>query len=470
MANRNQPPLTTLPLPPLDHDVQYLNNLIRLLNNNFSSLKNPGDNRSSTQVFTDAPTAPADQLTGQVLEDGTVWNDSGFLKLLPQGNPGTCHADFVIVDPASSTEADVANIQVLRNANYVGGDPAAYNAAILARTIIGEGVGTSEIAIVGTIDNYATSTSSFNAGIYGLGNKYPGAGVTYGGVLHFIDRSGGVDPTSGEVSLAAAHTANGTDANKNRAAINVTLSKADSAGAMNTVSYGVRISAYAYDLTQAEVISGFAIAGCNYTYGVDLVDGTMNTGGAAVRIHEDTSIIFKGTADSNYLFYNSDPAIESLEYNPGTITTPSANYVRFTDTGDVKITGSYYSSGSAYVSGGAYIEGGTLWQYAPTPASASSATTLTAADLKTGIISATGTTYTITLPTGSDIDSAFSGIPTTDIGFNFSVISGASGVITIAVGASGMSSVGGLTIAAGASAQFRLRRTAANTYVLYRIS
>lgn len=92
MANRNQPPLNALPLPPLDHDVQYLNSLVRLLNNNFNAIKNPGASRVTAQVMTDAPRLPYDQNTGQLLEDGTVWNDHGFLKILPDGNPGDVYA------------------------------------------------------------------------------------------------------------------------------------------------------------------------------------------------------------------------------------------------------------------------------------------------------------------------------------------------------------------------------------------
>ena len=119
--------------------------------------------------------------------------------------------------------------------------------------------------------------------------------------------------------------------------------------------------------------------------------------------------------------------------------------------------------------GNVYIQTGTLWQYAPAPTSKAAAATLTAAEVQTGILNTTGTIYTITLPTGTALDTAFAGVPTTNIGFDWFVVNSASGIITIAVGASGMTSVGTLTIATGVSAQFRLRRTAANTYVLYRL-
>jgi len=56
-----------------------------------------------------------------------------------------------------------------------------------------------------------------------------------------------------------------------------------------------------------------------------------------------------------------------------------------------------------------------------------------------------------------------------DIGFDFSVINTASGTITMAVN-TGVTSLGSLTIATGSSARFRIRRTAANTFIMYRIS
>jgi len=112
---------------------------------------------------------------------------------------------------------------------------------------------------------------------------------------------------------------------------------------------------------------------------------------------------------------------------------------------------------------------GNLWQIAPTPTSISAVTTLTAAQLQTDIINTTGTTYTVTLPTGTGIDTGFAGVVVTNFGFDFHIINTASGTITIAVN-TGITSVGGLTIATGVSAHFRLRRTAANTYILYRLS
>lgn len=101
MANRNSVPSPVLPLPPLDYDYQYINQLVRLLNYFIVQQDNPGNMRGNKlelarggetsnviidttandtgvlkMVLTDLPTSA----TG--LEQGQVWNDSGTLKIV----------------------------------------------------------------------------------------------------------------------------------------------------------------------------------------------------------------------------------------------------------------------------------------------------------------------------------------------------------------------------------------------------
>ena len=133
----------------------------------------------------------------------------------------------------------------------------------------------------------------------------------------------------------------------------------------------------------------------------------------------------------------------------------------------------FYNNGAEKMrldtSGNFYVETGTFWVPAPAPTSIAAVTTLTAAQLQTGIINTTGTTYTVTLPLATAIDSAFTQVPAVNIGFDFYIVNTASGTITMAVN-TGITSVGTLTVLTGISAQFRLRRTAANTYILYRVN
>jgi hypothetical protein len=107
-------------------------------------------------------------------------------------------------------------------------------------------------------------------------------------------------------------------------------------------------------------------------------------------------------------------------------------------------------------------------QWQPTPASIGSAATLTNADIQGQIINTTGLTYTVTMPLGTTMETLVSW-GAVNLGYDFSVINTATGIITMAVN-TGVTSVGSLIVAIGASARFRIRRTAANTFILYRLS
>jgi hypothetical protein len=104
----------------------------------------------------------------------------------------------------------------------------------------------------------------------------------------------------------------------------------------------------------------------------------------------------------------------------------------------------------------------------PAPTSKSTAATLTIAELKTRIVQYTGSANTLTLPTGTLMEGGFSGIYT-NMTFEWSVINTGSGTCTIGAGTD-HTIVGGGTVAAGASGRFASRRTAANTFVTYRLS
>jgi len=117
--------------------------------------------------------------------------------------------------------------------------------------------------------------------------------------------------------------------------------------------------------------------------------------------------------------------------------------------------------------GNLQMSDGAVMKYAPAPASLNAAATLTNANIQTQIISTTGTTFTLTMPLGTTLETLATW-GNTDISYDFYVVNTASGTVTMAVN-TGVTSLGTLTIATGVSAQFRIRRTAANTFVLYRL-
>ena len=130
------------------------------------------------------------------------------------------------------------------------------------------------------------------------------------------------------------------------------------------------------------------------------------------------------------------------------------------------------ASGANYAVGVAPVitdDGNWQLQGAPADIADGSSMIATAANVLTGIITATPTTArSIQLPTGANLDLATEWA----IGeaFDFSVITLAAFVLTITVN-TGVTIVGAAATAAtsGAAARFRCRKTAADTFVVYRI-
>jgi len=65
------------PIPPAEYNQQYFSEVIRAFSLFVQEQRNPGAGRNTTLVLTNLPTS----VTG--LESGTVWNDSGTLKVAP---------------------------------------------------------------------------------------------------------------------------------------------------------------------------------------------------------------------------------------------------------------------------------------------------------------------------------------------------------------------------------------------------
>ena len=59
MANRNNVPSPVLSLPPLEYDIQYMNNLVRLLNYFIEQQDNPGNMRGTDLTLAKSTTLPA---------------------------------------------------------------------------------------------------------------------------------------------------------------------------------------------------------------------------------------------------------------------------------------------------------------------------------------------------------------------------------------------------------------------------
>ena len=160
---------------------------------------------------------------------------------------------------------------------------------------------------------------------------------------------------------------------------------------------------------------------------------------------------FSTTAGSQiFKFSDNNLYIDNLDASTSII------FRRTSNTESMRIDGSGFTQFSSNL----------VMPYQGAPTSKAAAATLTGAELVTGILNTTGTTYTITLPTGTNIEGALTWAGN-NVCLDFFVINTASGTITI--GANGNTTLGALTIATGTSAHFRIRRTAANTFTVYRL-
>lgn len=114
--------------------------------------------------------------------------------------------------------------------------------------------------------------------------------------------------------------------------------------------------------------------------------------------------------------------------------------------------------------------GGVLPFFQPNPTAVNATATLTIAQINTKIItSTTALAVTMTLPTGTLMDGGFSAL-SANMGFDWVVINtGATNAVTIGAGTT-HTVVGNMTVNPLQSATFRSRKTAANTFVTYRIT
>ena len=190
------------------------------------------------------------------------------------------------------------------------------------------------------------------------------------------------------------------------------------------------------------------------TYGKFVVVGT-----------NQTNVLTSTVSDTSFQTY-IDGSIGEIRLKA--VDTSGANNSKF-------MTFYTHPSGSAAAermridsSGNIQISTGAVVSYAPAPTTISGTATLSNANIQTQIINTTGTSYTVTMPLGTTLETLVTWVGT-NVSYDFFIINTASGTITIAV-STGVTSLGSLNITTGVSAHFRIRRTAANTFVLYRLS
>jgi len=103
------------------------------------------------------------------------------------------------------------------------------------------------------------------------------------------------------------------------------------------------------------------------------------------------------------------------------------------------------------------------------PIAKAAAATLTPAELANGIINYNGTASNLTVPLGTDLDTAFPSMKVNS-SFDFYIINtGGTNAATVTAN-TGCTLVGVAAVSANTAANWRVRKTADATYVFYRIA
>jgi hypothetical protein len=242
------------------------------------------------------------------------------------------------------------------------------------------------------------------------------------------------------------------------------------AGTVMEVNYTFRLEDPTDNTKKAEFVMSGITTGTTRQYTLPNLSGALATTGTVTQTFTGNTAFSNATST-----FGSSTATSAYSLGSGATISGATKTISIGTSGvsgsTTNITIGSAVSGSITdidVYGNLQNISGATMPWAPAPASIAAAATLSNANIKSQIINTTGTTYTLTMPLGTTLETLASW-SAVNLGYNFTVINTASGPITMAVN-TGVTSLGSLMIAIGGSANFQIRRTAANTFILYRMS
>jgi hypothetical protein len=343
----------------------------------------------------------------------------------------------------------------------------------------------------------ATGTATVNANLTGavtsVGNATSLGSFTSAQLLAALTNETGTGVAV--FGTSPAITTSLTTASTTFALLNTAATTINFGGAATAVNIGAATGTATVNNTTlaAKAITAsttLGVTGVSTLTGGAVIEGlTVGKGGGAIvtnTVVGDSALFNNSTGSGNTaigylaLINATNSGNAAFGANSGNqITTGSNNVIIGSYTGSaapISATGNNWivlSDGAGTVrqaidpAGNTQFSTGAVVVYAPAPASFAALATLTNANLQTQLIVTTGTAYTLTMPTGSTLDTLISWSGD-DLGFDFSIVNTASGTVTMAVN-TGVTNIGTLTVLTGISARFRIRRTSVSNYILYRI-
>jgi len=447
-------------------------------------------------------------------------NSSGgnLVITIPPGTTAMCTCILITGTTAASWEAGLTDFSTYTGTGnlVLSNSPTLVTPAlgIPASGVVTNLTGTASININGTVGATtansgafttlsSTSDATINGLTVGLGAGAASGNTTVGYLALDTNTSGTNNTAIGNTALnsntgGANNTAIGyAAANYNINGTDNTALGANAFGGTNSGDYNTAVgSSAAYSINSSgsyncvlgyQALYAFTTSNNNTAIGVqtlqNLITGNNNTVVGCQAANGSSSTGNNNTAVGYQSLYNysSGGTNTVLGYNSGyDISTGSNNVILGGYTGlaaPISQTGSNWvvlSDGAGNVrqvmnaTSVQFLTGAEV-VYSPAPATTiSAATTLTNAQLLPQIVVTSGTSFTLTMPLGTTLDTlvAWAG---NNLGFDFSLINLASAAVSLGTN-TGVTNVGILSVTASTSARFRIRRTAASTYIVYRLS
>ena len=301
---------------------------------------------------------------------------------------------------------------------------------------------------------YVAGSARFNGQIQGIGADTAGApGFTWDG----DENTGFFRPAGDTIGISTAGTerirvrGDGNVAIGGGGAATVTLYNqgAITGGTtsyanftVSTVQSDVTAAAYGYVTQLTTAAATFTLPSLQHFHATGQTKGAGSTITTQIGFHANANLT---QATDNYGFY-------------GNLSSTTGRW-------------NFYAAGTApnYFAGD--VRSGTTVTYNTAAAASNTSVTITAASMLDGLRTGTpAAAINYTLPTGTNMDAAFQELQT-EQSFEWSVVNlaAATHAITV-VQNTGHTVVGNMVVAANSSGRFLTRKTAANTFITYRIA